>query len=211
MEPTLKGLRTVVLAGGIFALGASANANLIINGSFEFPELGTGWGTFASILGWSAGADQIEVGYAGIYGVTGHDQDQVLEVDAYHNAIVQQILGTTENSSYTLSFGVAQRVNTLPSTCLVEVWWNGTLLDTIAPTSTVMSYYTYSVTGGVGGSTLQFRGAGTDDSYGGLVDNVILQPESVPEPVTVALSLTSLAFGAKRVHRRKQRATFQLS
>lgn len=207
----MKGWRTAFAVGGFFCAGASAQANLIINGSFEFPDLGTGWGTFSSILGWSAGADLIEIGYAGIYGVTGHDQDQVLEVDAYHNAIVQQILGTTENSSYTLSFGVAQRAGTLPSTCLVEVWWNGTLLDTITPTSTLMSYYTYTVAGGVGGSTLQFRGAGTDDSYGGLVDNVILQPESVPEPLTVTLSMAALAVGARRIQRRKKDANFLVS
>ena len=74
-----------------------------------------------------------------------------------------------------------------------------------------MSYYTYTVAGGVGGSTLQFRGAGTDDSYGGLVDNVILQPESVPEPLTVTLSMAALAVGARRIQRRKKDANFLVS
>ncbi len=198
--------RGIILGLAFASLAATANANLIINGSFEDPDVGTSWGLFTSIPGWTSSGPQIEIGHANVYGVTNNDLDQVMEMDSTGNAIVQQILGTSTGSSYDLSFGVAMRVGRVPTDCTVEVWWNGGLLTSIDPNSTVMAYYSFTVFGGVSGSTLEFRGAGNSNSYGGLVDKVVLEassPQSVPEPFTMALMGGAAVAGYRRVRRRR--------
>jgi len=84
---------------------SQANAIPIVNGSFEDPLLGTGqWGLYWSIPGWTAtGNRQIEIGRGTVYGVTGYDGNNVMELDSTGNAIVSQIVATA-GGSYTLSF-----------------------------------------------------------------------------------------------------------
>jgi hypothetical protein len=201
------GMKKVCLGLSVAALATIANANLITNGSFEDPDVGGGWGLFTTIPGWTAvGTFPIEIGHASVYGVTNNHLDQVMEMDSTGNSIVQQILGTSTGTSYDLAFGVARRSGVSATDCRVEVYWNGGLLTTIDPSSTVMAYYSFNVLGGVSGSTLEFRGGGTQNSLGGLVDDVILvasDPQSVPEPFTMALMGGAAIAGYRRVRRKR--------
>ncbi len=192
------------IASLTLALGvcAAANAsNLIVNGSFEDPARST-WGLSSTIPGWTATTDLIETGHAYIYGVTGQDKEQVLELDANHNATVaQDISGLNLGDKVSLDFLTARRNGVDTSSCLIDVLWNGNLIDTIAPVSTVMSGNSYMLTAQSGINTLAFRGAGRDDSLGGLVDKVCVQ--AVPEPTSIAvLGLGVLGL----VRRRRNRA-----
>ncbi|MFZ4507613.1 MAG: PEP-CTERM sorting domain-containing protein [Fimbriimonas sp.] len=192
---------TSILALAILTI--SAQANLLTNGDFEKPVVG-GWGAYTSISGWTAVQDKIEIGTAGTYGVTG-TSGQVLELDAYHNAIVQQSVSLSAGS-YSLSFGYARRKTSMSgrplNTADFDVLWNGAVVYSGRDlTSTSFTTTQISLLGNSGTNILQLRGMGNDDSFGAIVDNFSLSknPEAVPEPA----SLLALATGLAAVIRRK--------
>ncbi len=188
-----KTLKIIALLGLSILPVSQASANLIVNGSFENPNLGSGWSTYASIPGWtSVGAYQIEIGLGGVYGVTGYDGRQVMELDSYGNVLVDQILAIP-GGNYTLSFLYADRSGTAPASATFDVYWNNVLVSSFSPTSTVMSLFSTTVAA-LPSNTLEFRGTGTQDSYGAIIDNV--QLNAVPEPTTmIAGALLLLPFG----------------
>jgi hypothetical protein len=218
MKRAEKSIVNKALLFGAVALAATAmtsNANLILNGSFE--DLGSGsfnsggWNYFTSIPNWApaAGTPDLEVGLgSSVYGVSGYAGNNVMELDARQNVTVDQII-TTSKTPYLLSFLYAKRItgNKGEASLELEVYWNNVLLGLVQPTSGAMTLKTFNVTGWSPTSTLEFRGAGTSDSYGALIDDVRLV--AVPETSTVvAGSLVLLPFGASivRVLRRKQSA-----
>ena len=194
-----KHLSFLAIAGCLLASTALSNANLIQNGSFEDPTLPpNSWTTSVTIPGWAATVDTIEIGWAGIYGVTGQDGNQVMELDAYHNVTVSQ-LTTAPSGSYTFSFLYAMRINRTPLDCAFEVFWNTTSLGYFEPNSTVMQVASYNVVA-AGGDKVTFVGKGTDSSYGALIDNV--QLNGVPDG-GVTLSLFGMALAGLQWLRRK--------
>lgn len=186
-----------------FALAVpTANANLVINGDFE--DLGSGsyngqgWNLFSSIPGWTSGVSgvNLEIGKPSVYGVNGFGEG-VMELDSTQNVVATQVLGATPGS-YTLSFYYALRQNVDPSSGRLEVWWNGIQVDSLTPSSQNMTAASYTVSLIAGNNTLEFRGAGTSDSYGALIDSVSV----VPEPATLlAGALLLLPFGASTLRR----------
>lgn len=155
----------------------SAPQNLVTNGSFENPELGTGWAPMPSTEGWNATGNQpIEIGHGGNYGVTAKDGDQVLELDSHGNASVAQQVDTEGYGAVTLSFWFASRAHggDIAATNQVEVFWNGQSLGVITDaTAGRWTQHTFNVEANADGATeLKFVGVGTNDSYGGLIDNV---------------------------------------
>ena len=150
------------------ALNVAAGPNLIVNGSFE-----------QSSTGWCGLGDSIEVQAAYNFGVNGATGSFVAELDAnrtwtYGTGLYQDVQ-TAAGQSYTLSVDLAARAGYASWTNTVEVWWNGTRLAQIDPTSTTLSTYSFNVTGTGGTDRLSFREQhGDDDSVGGIIDNVRL-------------------------------------
>ena len=165
------------VAACLLCFAGTLEAGPIVNGSFEDPGLSGGWKTYWSIPGWTATGFQIEIGAGSIYGVTGYDGAQVLELDSYGNAAVAQAV-TTPGGVYALTFLYGMRAGTSPGTNTFEVYWNSTLITSITPSATAMSLFSAQVVA-VGGDTLSFVGTGTKDTYGGIIDNV--QLNAVPD------------------------------
>ena len=201
-------LRLLTVAAFLLGSASVSSANLITNGSFEdvpspFTRGGGTWDLYASIPGWAAGVDLIEIGLGGVYGVSGFDGANVLELDANHNATVSQIVATP-GGDYTLSFLFADRASVASSSASFQVYWNSDLVANISPTLTSMTLFSLQVTANAN-NTLTFKGTGTDDSYGAIIDKVELNslkvnPNAVPDGglTSALLGLSIVGLGVIR-------------
>ncbi|MBS1723584.1 MAG: hypothetical protein JSS66_11590 [Armatimonadetes bacterium] len=188
--------RHVIVALAVAATSV-AQASALINGSFEQPGSSV-FNQFnnGEVPGWTAQAGKtIEIGVPVVYGVTNYDGLNVMEVDSTENVTVKQTV-TLASGSYDLSFLFAERgknmVGKPADTCDFDVLWNNTVVAHYRPDSTVMSLADLHVNALQGSNTVAFRGSGTSDGYGAILDKVELNP--VPEPsLCAALGISALA------------------
>ena len=196
----------LILACLVATPSISHASNIIVNGGFETPDCGIAatcsngtWGLFGSILGWTSSGFPIEIGEVGNYGISGQEGDQVLELDSTGNATVEQVVAGS--GTFTLSFLYADRFGGEQDS--FDILWNGIVIDSIlAPLNGglgAMQLYTTMVVAGAGPNTLAFRGTGTSDSFGALIDDVKL--ESVPDGGVTALLLGMGLVALRRVRR----------
>ncbi|RLS51385.1 MAG: DUF4347 domain-containing protein [Planctomycetota bacterium] len=152
--------------------------NLVINGSFEDPDV-TPIGQFASITGWTGNSDDVEIiDNSASVSNNASDGTQFLELDAQDGVVttgVYQDVTTVSGRTYTLTFDLAARGGTTLATNTVEVYWRGSLIATVDPSSTNWQTQTYTVTGSGGSDRLEFKHpSADDDGLGGLIDRVSL-------------------------------------
>jgi T1SS-143 domain-containing protein len=169
--------------------------NLVKNGSFEDGHnLPSGqWDIFKSIYHWSQGADGVpfEVQTGGAGGVGAQDGNAIIELDgdtqtnnqggngtpqAATNATIQQAIeGTVAGQAYKLTFHYAIRPEGVGSSGM-EVWFGGVKVYTIADNAgipaNVWQQITIDVTAPSDDAVLEFRGTGTPNEFGALLDNV---------------------------------------
>ena len=111
---------------------ATADSNLLVNGSFEATALGVGKAAgFQSIAGWTAlTGGTIELWNA-VIGVTATQGVNFAELDYLggYDGFYQDV-GTTAGQAYTLSFDLRSRPGYAISTQGVEVVWNGQVVAT---------------------------------------------------------------------------------
>jgi hypothetical protein len=170
---------------------ALANANLITNGSFETPDIASGtYSIFANIPGWTTtfGAGiEIQDHVAG----SPFDGLQHVELDSdFNSGMLQQII-VEAGQSYDLSFAYSPRPRVGSASNGIEVWFDGSLLDTVTGDGsnlidTSWSVLTYSVIPAGNLVDLEFRAVGTSESLGGYIDDVRLVPV-VPAPGAILL------------------------
>lgn len=171
------------LIAALFTISAQLSAaNLVINGSFEDPDIASGtWTNFNSIAGWLTGSAGVEIrdNVAG----TAYDGGQFAELDTYENSYIEQDVATGDGFSYLLSFAYSPRVNQLDTTNGIDVLWNGSILQSITATGGSVNDWTifeFIVQGTVGIDTLKFAATGTSDSLGGNLDAISLSQVPVP-------------------------------
>lgn len=204
----------VGLALGAFALLIAniASANLIVNGSFEYPVVtdhSGQWEQFSSIDGW-ADADKIEYQSYLLFG-SAADGNQYVELDSNRgdgNNWLVQTFPTVIGQSYLFSFAYSPRQGVSDNTLFAGVisyydtpkWltFGSVNKSGIGLKGTDWEYYTYSFTADWTEATVAFADGGPDDSYGTFLDDVSVKP--VPEPATLFLFGTGLAglIGATR-------------
>lgn len=191
---------TAIIAG--LALTNSAQANLILNESFEQPQIANhSWQVFNSIVGWttSFGAGiEIQNNMTG----SAYDGNQFVELDSHYNSAMYQQVNTQAGLKYTLSYAYSPRPGQPVTTTPINLLINGSTVQTeassgIGNNNTVWTIYKYTFIGS-GSDRIEFSADGTSDSLGGYID--LVQMTAVPEPSTIiAGALLLLPFGAGAV------------
>ncbi|MDX5403415.1 MAG: Hint domain-containing protein, partial [Rhodobacterales bacterium] len=164
-------------AGDDVLSGDGRYANLIQNGSFETTTgmTVTSWGyrgdTATAPGGWYTGAGGvIDIHHSGSGapsdGANWLDMEAVAGIDT----VSQAVQGVIAGQSYTLRFDAIDPVGDNA----VNVFWNGTLIDTIAPGTGAHRTYSYDLVGGAGDGSniLTFQSLGPLDMTGVALDNV---------------------------------------
>jgi hypothetical protein len=199
--------QTCFVIACVVVSSTAATAGPIINGGFEDPFCGAptpcnpggNWGLFESIPGWSSPVGLIEIGAGEIYGITGFEGKQVLELDSTGNATVAQVIAGP--GTYMLSFLYADRAGSVAET--FEVYWNSVLLAPLAPAANppanAMVLFSTIVTALNGNNTLEFVSTGGSNSLGALIDDV--QLNSVPDGGMTGLLLAMGGIGLGWVRR----------
>lgn len=127
----------VLIVGGASLAGAT---QLIANGSFEDPDIGSGWSVFTSIPDWdTVSGPGIEIQHDGVIsGVNTPYGDQYVELDSHYvgedmkynldhntNSAMMQIVDTELGSEYDFSFAYSPRPGVSAESNRLRVQWYG--------------------------------------------------------------------------------------
>jgi len=173
-----------LIVGGVFIGQASALAQeeLVVNGSFEAPQLTHGtWHTFVSLPGWNLAqgpAIEIQNNVAG----SPYAGRQFVELDSSSRSSIFQDISTQPERRYRLSLAFSPRPGTPLSDNILEIYWNGQYLDSVARpgdglSDTQWTVLSYTVTATRWSTRLELRDAGVSNGLGSYVDEVSLRPE----------------------------------
>ncbi len=200
------------LALGVgLVFGTQAQANLILNGSFEagnFNYSGSGWsynsvpaGDSTTVTGWTATESGFDWHRAVEFGPA-YDGDFMIDL-TYGSAIggIAQTFATTAGQLYAVSFALAAPQLSLQNPRLVDVtvagntYSFGKAASATWPMTWEMETFTFTATGDT--TTLAFTG-GSANYWGPAIDDVCVI--AVPEPATyfAGLSLLALMSAASR-------------
>jgi YVTN family beta-propeller protein len=182
--------------------------NLLINGSFETNSVSAGnWSNVTSLSGWKGSNGYVQV-WDGLYGYSAADGNSWIQIGAGGSLdTVSQTVTTTAGDSLVLSFWYSARPGYSVAQNKFNVQWNGTVIDTLSPSSTpsgsqyetnlnvpVWQQATYIVKA-TGNDTLSFAQATSDSSgVGALLDAVSLVDRSTSS-ATFTSPMINLAYG----------------
>lgn len=209
MKKFLLGLICIFVAG---ITSTSSATSLLLNGSFETPELGgTSWSVYKSIDGWVAldGTAGIEIQRNTV--TQAQDGAQYVELDSHggsgdSNSTMGQVVGLLANTTYQLDFYYQARtmndndngieygiIGVSPFNLSVD-------LEDQAPGAWLAVSQRFFIED-ARDYTVYFSAFGNSNTLGGFIDNVSLNP--VPEPATMMLFGIGL-LGLAGVSRRKK-------
>ena len=194
----------ITVTAGLFAV--SANANLLINGSFENPNVTTGnwgWFTSANVPGWNGSNIEIWDNYGS---VSAYEGSQFAELNAHPSNgqpfSIYQSFATTFGQWYDVSFAYRARSNSSESFNLTIDNLNWLIDD---HTTSGWSVFSTSFQATSSSSMISFTSVSPlTGTVGNFLDDVKVQadPTRVAEPATLALlglGLAGLGFSRRRL------------
>ena len=165
-------------------IAGASTTELVTNGGFELPPIATGsFAIFhAPIPGWTENAPktcgiEIQNHVAG----SPFDRRQFTELDSNCSTGIHQDLSTVKGERYRLSFEFSARPGTGPADNILQIWWNGRLIDTEQADGTGLrdtAWRRFSFTVRATGSTtrIAFSDAGVSNGLGTYLDAVSVVP-----------------------------------
>lgn len=206
---TMMSIKSISGALALTLLAGTAGAATIVqNGSFEEHDPVSNWAVFDSIPGWTtASGAGIEIQTNSTLGtIDARTGDSYVELDSRNNSSMEQVINFTTTGRHLLSFWYSPRRD-LPLSNTIEYFFDGEMLGSITGPNgleTAVGKWTEItaefIVAAAGEYTLKFAATGTDDSYGGLIDDVSIS--AVPVPAGGVLLLTALG-GLGLARRRK--------
>ena len=152
--------------------------NLIVNGSFENPQLIHGsWAVFTKINGWTTIAGpgiEIQNNVAG--GPV--DGTQFVELDSHANSMLEQTIPTNPQRNYCLKFAYSPRPGVGLESEGVRVWLNKKVVKVVnrsgvdIPDTQWQDVYVHWISPSLTFASLWFEAQGKSDGSGGYVDAV---------------------------------------
>jgi hypothetical protein len=201
MKFNKKSLGTLFAIALGFALSSAANANLVVNGSFEAPDIPDNtWSPEdpGNVPGWLADPDTIEI-WDGLNGVASAEGEQHAELNSHngHGPFnLWQSIATTAGQQYTFSFAYSARnvngneqfsaslfdgnITTIGGfTSATSIYNSGTVNNN----SGTWTYLTVGFTALTNSTTLAFKSINPNGTVGNFIDDVSV----VSAPATLAL------------------------
>ena len=164
--------------GAKSAASQPSKGELIVNGSFEEPQLSGGYKILPAVPGWKV---SFGPGFELQRGVSGSSKDgaQHVELDSTENSGIEQSVSTTPASILALSFAYSPRPGRPAATNGVEVRVDGKVVLALAEDGTPLrdsnwSPHVVTFTAVGSNTTVEFRGTGTSDGLGAYIDDVKL-------------------------------------
>lgn len=201
-------MKKLLAIAALLSAPAIAQANLVVNGSFEdYSTVVAGtWNTFSSGYGWTTGTNGVEIRNA-VVG-TAAEGVRFAELDTNVNSWISQTIQTNANQTLELSFSYAPRADVSAGSNPIQIFWNDQSLGTITGNGNKGSSWLdliYDVQADANGfGVLKFAAIGVSDGLGGSLDNISVT--AIPEPDTSAMLLAGLGILAAVTRRRQRRA-----
>jgi hypothetical protein len=218
---TLNRFLTLVLMVVAAVFAPSANATLLVNGSFEVPVVPTAdyvnivSGAEPTGFGWTVDVNNVDVFSQGVLGATGtiYDGTQALDLVGFGTTgKVSQTFATTIGQLYVLSFAYSNNPISTGGASADVVMTSGlsTVLSqsishsTATTTDFTWSVFTMNFIAAGTSSTLNFNNTVGANNGGVLLDAVSVEAGRVtaPEPGTFALMLPALAVAVAKLRRK---------
>ncbi|TQF70037.1 DUF642 domain-containing protein [Pseudoalteromonas luteoviolacea] len=158
----------------LFASQIATADNLITNGSFEQDVVNSKWKLLTAVTGWQSEGAKFEIQTSRLGIIGAQDGKQYIELDSTANHSVFQSVATKAGKTYEVSFYYSPRVTGHQHTNKVDVKWNGATVLNLNATQRGWQSFTLSVEASSNSSEIRFTGAGTNDSLGGFIDNVVV-------------------------------------
>lgn len=193
-------MKTKIIAALLTLMAAgSAQANLITNGNFE-----------SGLSGWTTTGHVATAVFSGTYfggGSNARDGTTMIAFnagDSSANGVLSQAFATTVGATYTVTFDYGTNTGTQSIlwgaySATSAVLASNVITDTNA--SGLLDTYTYTFLATTTSTTLRFTDVSGNNtvSIDGLIDNVSVNANAVPEPASLALlGLGVAGFAASR-------------
>ncbi|MEM7171442.1 MAG: tandem-95 repeat protein, partial [Pseudomonadota bacterium] len=151
--------------------------NMAQNGGLEADTglTGSRWGVFDEVDGWKLSTGSgIEIQRNTVMDAS--EGNQYIELDSHNNSGIYQDIDTHSGGAYQISFDYSPRPGVSSDSNIVEVLWDGEVIDQVTGNSAGWQTLTYEVSGGEGDlSRIEFRAGGRSDSLGGFIDNISIK------------------------------------
>lgn len=198
----MKKLTAAVFSTMLLTTPFATHANLIVNGSFETPDVASpGWSSFApaAVPGWGA-ATRVEI-WDDLFGFESYEGDQHAELNSTGTGpyTLFQTFSTVAGQAYSFDFAYSARRNGRESfrVDITDALSPAVLFSRVFTDHTVFSWSTYNTmfAAASASTTVTFTSLMPAGTVGNLLDDVRVE---VPEPGTLGVFSLALAGLAAR-------------